>query len=236
MDDVLAFDDIESLKNVSGIASEVRKHLLHVYAALLATSLSASLGVVFFKLTFFPPFLSMLISIGMICYISFKPEVTDQKPDVDAVTRGLVLLGFGFFQGASLGGLILTVMMMDPNIVLTATVGTLLVFACLSGSALVAKRKTYLFLGGYLASAVVNLFFLVLVNMFLQLEFLDMFGLYAGLFVFCGYVLYDTQLIIEKANTGSRDYVKHSAELFTDLVAIFVRILIILSKSSRRNN
>jgi len=166
----------------------------------------------------------------------FRPEVTEQKPDVDATFRMLLLLGFGFFQGATYGGLVMVVMIIDPSLVLTAFLGTVVIFACLTGSALLAKRKTYLFLGGFLSSAIMNLFLLSIVNIFLRLEFLDVFAIYCSLFVFCGYVLYDTQVIIEKVNMGSRDFIRHSAELFTDLIGIFVRILIILAKSSRRNN
>lgn len=58
-----------------------------------------------------------------------------------------------------------------------------------------------------------------------------MFGflqLYFGLLVFVGYIVVDTQDIIEKAHYGDLDYVKHALTLFVDFVGVFVRILIIM--------
>lgn len=52
--------------------------------------------------------------------------------------------------------------------------------------------------------------------------------LYFGLMIFLGYVVFDTQSIIESAHHGDLDYVKHSLVLFVDFVGILVRILIIM--------
>lgn len=52
--------------------------------------------------------------------------------------------------------------------------------------------------------------------------------LYFGLLIFLGYMVFDTQEIIERAHYGDLDYVKHALTLFTDFVAVLVRILIIM--------
>lgn len=52
--------------------------------------------------------------------------------------------------------------------------------------------------------------------------------LYFGLLVFLGYMVVDTQEMIERAHHGDLDYVKHALTLFTDFVGVFVRILIIM--------
>ncbi|KAG6963442.1 hypothetical protein JG688_00008142 [Phytophthora aleatoria] len=56
--------------------------------------------------------------------------------------------------------------------------------------------------------------------------------LYGGLFMFCGYVVFDTQMIIEKASMGDKDVLKHTLDLFMDLMSIFVRILVALLKKN----
>jgi len=86
------------------------------------------------------------------------------------------------------------------------------------------------------------MFLLSVVQLFVSSTVLTNINLYLGLFMFCGYILYDTQLIIEKADHGSTDFVWDALELFIDFVAVFVRILIILlqhtgkDKKKRREN
>jgi len=76
------------------------------------------------------------------------------------------------------------------------------------------------------------MFLLSLVQYFVRSTLINNINLYLGLFMFCGYILYDTQLIIEKADRGSTDFVWDALELFIDFVAIFVRVLIILLQNS----
>jgi FtsH-binding integral membrane protein len=117
---------------------------------------------------------------------------------------------------------------------------TLAIFASFSIAALTAKRRSFLYLGGILGTAVSWMLLLRFVNFFIRLPGLFSLQLYGGLIVFALYVIFDTQLIIEKAELGSTDFAWHALELFIDLVAIFVRILIILldkdKKKESRNN
>lgn len=45
-----------------------------------------------------------------------------------------------------------------------------------------------------------------------------------------GFVLFDTQMIMEKRRAGSTDCIKHSMDLFFDLISMFRRLLIILTQ------
>lgn len=58
--------------------------------------------------------------------------------------------------------------------------------------------------------------------------------LYGGLMLMCGFVLYDTQLIVEKASRGDRDHVNHAMDLLIDFVGIFKRLLIIMLRNQQR--
>jgi len=78
---------------------------------------------------------------------------------------------------------------------------------------------------------------LLFVNIFIGSYLVMQFELYFGLLLFCGFVLFDTQLIVEKFNLGNDDFIWHSLDLFLDFVNIFRRLLIILaSKEKKRKN
>ncbi len=44
----------------------------------------------------------------------------------------------------------------------------------------------------------------------------------------------DTQMVVEQASMGDGDFVGHAVKLYTDLVAVFIRIAAILAKNSNR--
>ena len=52
--------------------------------------------------------------------------------------------------------------------------------------------------------------------------------LWGGLLIFCGFVVYDTQAIIEKRRRGDKDAIRHSLDLFIDFIQLFRKILILL--------
>ena len=122
------------------------------------------------------------------------------------------------------------------SIIVKALSSTFVVFSCFTASALLSKDRTYLYLGGFLSSAISTLLWLSFFNIFMRSESVLNFQLYFGLLVLCGFILYDTQLIVEKAKLGSRDYLVHALTLFTDFFGVFIRLLAIFSKNERSND
>ncbi|CAH8443320.1 unnamed protein product [Dicrocoelium dendriticum] len=66
-------------------------------------------------------------------------------------------------------------------------------------------------------------------NLFLRSPAIYQAELYIGFAIFCGFVVFDTQLIIEKRKSGDTDFVWHALDLFIDFIEIFRHLLIILN-------
>ncbi|NXM48400.1 BI1 inhibitor, partial [Gymnorhina tibicen] len=152
-------------------------------------------------------------------------EGPDGAPRVALVTPGSVL------PGINLGPLLQMCISINPSIIPTAFLGTATIFACFSLSALYARRRSYLYLGGFLLSGLTLMLLSSLVNAFVRSTWLFTANLYVALMIMCGFVLFDTQLIIEKAESGDKDYIWHCVDLFLDFVNIFRELLMILGMS-----
>lgn len=172
-----------------------------------------------------------LAYLGLVVWLLSMPSQTSNKP-----LRQRVFAGAAFAQGLALAPLAAIATQLDPSIAPMALVATTLVFGCFSLSAAVAKRRSYLFLAGILSSALSVLFWWRLgMSVFARRS---AFGfeaeLLVGLAVFVGYVLVDTQVIIERASAGDLDEVKHAVQLFGDFVSILVRVVILLMQREER--
>ncbi|XP_051119368.1 bax inhibitor 1-like [Andrographis paniculata] len=216
----------DSLKNLRQISPVVQNHLKQVYLLLCCTLVTSAIGAYLHILFNIGGFLTTLGSIGCIIWMLSTPQYEEQK-------RVSLLMAAAAFQGASVGPLIELAIDFDPSILFSAFVGCAVAFGCFSAAAMVARRREYLYLGGLLSSGISILLWLQFAtSLFGGSMALFKFELYFGLLVFVGYVVVDTQDIIEKAHFGDLDYVKHALTLFTDFVAIFVRILIIMLKNA----
>ncbi|XP_075517872.1 bax inhibitor 1-like [Primulina tabacum] len=216
----------DSLKSFRQISPVVQNHLKQVYLSLCCALVASAIGAYLHILFNLGGFLTTLGCMGSIIWLLSVPQYEEKK-------RMSLLMAAALFEGASVGPLIELAIDFDPSIIVSAFVGCAVAFGCFSAAAMVARRREYLYLGGLLSSGLSILFWLHFASsIFGGSMALFKFELYFGLLVFVGYIVVDTQDIIEKAHFGDHDYVKHTLTLFTDFVAVFVRILIIMLKNA----
>jgi len=221
--------DWAAVAKAHNIGPRTKQHLVNVYAALTATVLAAAVGSLVYLSFGIGGAWSLLVGFGLLIWLASVPAQEAEK-------RMSILAGFGFVQGLSLGPLIDFVIDIDPQIIATAFVGSVVVFGCFSACALFAERRSYLYLGGMLSSALSLLVVLSFLNMFFRSTAFANVSVYFGLMLFSGFIIFDTQLMVERAERGHMDYVSDALQLFLDFVNIFVRILIILAKNRDGNN
>lgn len=223
---------LSSLTDFSKLDVSTKKHLKNVYGALSVSMLSAGVGAGFHLYTGFNlGLLAVLGGIGFMLGLGF----TANEPK-NQITRLGCLVGFAGCTGLSLGPLLDQIIMIDPSIITTSFFATCLIFICFSLSALWAEERSYLYLGGTLLSSLSTLCLLSFANIFFGSQLLYQIHLYAGLVIFCGFILYDTQLIIAKHKNGDNDFLWHSVDLFLDFINIFRRIMVILANKENKKS
>lgn len=218
--------DFNALLKFTDITPEIQSHLSKVYGTLAAMLFSASLGVLAHLEYGIGGWMSSIAALLMLFIIGAQVDKENVPKRIGLVAA------FGFFKGASIGPLCELALYVDPSIPLMAFLATTAVFSCFTIASLLAKRRSMLFLGASLSSIVFYMFLMSIANMFIRSPFLMDVQIYLGLLVFCAYVMFDTQMIIEKASRGRRDFAWDAVELFIDFAAIFVRIMIILLKNA----
>jgi len=220
---------------------EIRSHLKNVYSSLTLSVLTAAGGAGTVLLSPRSALFSQfgggvwgLVALGLAMALHMT-----QDNGKNWMNRMALLLGFAFFSGLSVGPLVSYAVALNPSLLPTAFLLSAMLFACFSGAALYAPSGQYLYLGGILMSGLTTLFWLGLANIFFRSQLIFQLSLWAGLAV-CGFVVYDTQMIIEKRRRGEKDFIKHSLELFIDFMHLFRKILVILMQreqgSKKKNN
>lgn len=209
----------------------VRQHLKNVYACLAMSTMAAAIGA---SVHLFTNILQagFISAIGaLICFGLLLATPDDNGKSM--TLRVGYLLGFTFLTGVGMGPLLEHVIIVDPSIIITAFIATSAVFVCFSVCALLSERGKWLYLGGTLMTLLSTLMILSLANLFFGATWVYQTQLYLGLLAMCGFVLFDTQVIVEKRRLGSKDFVAHSLDLFIDFIGIFKRLLIILTQKEQ---
>ncbi len=203
---------------------KVQVHLIQVYRNLAATTGAAALACFMQVHDLLPSLdgLGFLLSFALLFAVSWSRNRINER------LRYAMLLSFGFLQGWDVGAIVHEFYEFDHDSLVMALIATAVAFITFSGTAIFSARRSYLYLGGLLGT----LTLLSLIGSFFRSFFSA--NLYLGLFILCFYIIYDTQVIIERAESGFRDEIGAAVNLFTDLIGIFVRLLFILNRQSKR--
>jgi FtsH-binding integral membrane protein len=222
--------DLQTILKTNDLTVEVQRHLFSVYTTLLITILCCCFGVYLNIMFGIGGLMSFILSFGVLIWIQMDQDKLNYPK------RTFEISLFGTLQGISIGPLIKQVADIDNTVIYKALICTSIIFASFSISALVAKRRSYIYLTGFLTSSLLMFSIMGIMNIFYRSSQLYDIYLFGSLFVFSGFVIVDTQIIIEKTINGSRDVAGHAVSLFLDALNIFIRILIILSKSNKGGN
>jgi len=214
------------------IEPNVRLHLKKVYSCLAIGMLSAAVGgyLHIFSGLIQGGLLSALCSIGLMIWLACTKHERKNTP-----MRLGIFSGFALCSGLSAGPLMEHVTHINPTIVPTAFLATCVIFICFSISALLnGNDRKYLYLGGMLFSGLSILLFSSILNLFFRSQLLYQAHLYLGLLIMCGFILFDTQLIIEKFRHHDDDFIWHSVDLFIDFMQVFRKLMIILAEKDKK--
>merc|ERR1711934_228450 len=144
------------------------------------------------------------------------------------------LKALSFCMGYLVGPLIHHLAEFEPMILVQAVSYTAIMFLSFTAISLFSKKRSYLFLGGIIMTMTSCMFWYSMMGwLFGYSRYGGEFGLIytmSGLFVACLYIIYDTQLIIERAERAEKDVPKLSMILFFDLFELFIKVIQILIK------
>jgi len=227
--------DPKVIFNFSSLDKSTKSHLKNVYACVAVEIIIAALGAsvnCYLKSTV----LHFGGIIGLFVFMYLTVSSHNSAPPLKRLGYVSALAGC---LGLESSYLIDYVIAVDPSIIVTAFVTTSVVFVSFSLTALYAERRSMLFLGSLLSTALSGLLILSLANLFFRVPSIALFSVYVSLIISCLFVMYDTQLIVEKKRLGDNDFIWHSVDLFIDFIIIFKDLMIILTdkeKKKRRNN
>jgi len=161
-------------------------------------------------------------------------------PPEKTVQKHLFWLTFNACQAATLSPLFF----FSPAILSRAAIYTCGVVGSLSYIGATAKNDKYLYMGGPLLAGVTVVALSSIAPLALPLgmpglKIAEALSLYGGLAVFGGFILYDTQKILQHARLAeqghlARDPIREAISLELDMINIFIRLVQILAMQDKR--
>ena len=198
--------------------------------SMIPTVAGALLGVQMnFSLFSGSPMVSFLVFLGIAFAFMWGIERTKES------AMGVVLLlGFTFFMGLMLSGILRAALGFSNggSLIATAAGGTGAIFFTLAGIATVTK-KDFSFIGKFLFIGLVVVILASLANIFFQIPALSLTVSAVTVLIFSGYILYDISQIV---HGGETNYISATLKVYLDVYNIFVNLLNLLMILSGRRD
>lgn len=218
-----------NLQQTYGISSDttVRNRVLRNTYLLLALSMiptvfGAWLGVQFkFSLFSFGIFPGLLMFLGIA--FGFMYAINKTKNSGMGV---VLLLGFTFFMGLMMSGLLLRTLNFSngASLIMMAFGGTTTIMAVMATIATVSKRD-FSGMGQWLFIGVIVILIAGIANAFLQIPALHLALAVLAVVIFSAYLLYDVNQIV---NGGETNYISATLSIYLNLYNIFTNLLALL--------
>jgi len=200
----------------------LRNTYLLLALSMIPTVVGALVGVrLGFSLFAGSPFISFLVFMGVAFAFMWGIERTKNS------AMGVVLLlGFTFFMGLMLSGILRMALGFSngASLIATAAGGTGAIFFTLATVATVTK-KDFSFLGKFLFIGVVVVLLAALANIFFQIPALSLTISAVTVLIFSAYILYDISRIV---NGGETNYISATLAVYLDVYNVFVSLLNLL--------
>ena len=118
-----------------------------------------------------------------------------------------------------------------PELLTQAAMYSTTAFGSFSAVSLFSQRRSFLFLGGIIATMMSCMMMYRLVGwLFGAASGFGLGYLMCGLFMTCLWIIFDTQVIVEQSERGYRNVADHTLTLFMDLFQLFIKILQVLNE------
>ncbi|BAM40690.1 uncharacterized protein TOT_020000944 [Theileria orientalis strain Shintoku] len=231
----------DTIFNTAPITEAQKYHMTKVYNTLAYTGLVTFLTVAINgPWRHINPLVASLLLILSLVYIAF----TKYNKDELNLKRMAALTVFPMTIGIIHKNFIAQVVALKPGkevkrkrcaeLVNTALMATVGIFTSFSLAALYMSSRLTMYVTSTLASIAVYVALASFANMFVASEMAHGVILSLGVVIFIGYIVIDTQRILEDFSDGDEDYMMHAILLYYDLFELFFRILIMLKNKEDR--
>ncbi|MCC6922163.1 MAG: Bax inhibitor-1/YccA family protein [Nitrosomonas sp.] len=212
---------INSARSRAGAGIEINKVLRNTYMLLSMTLLFSGLTASISMALNMPP-MTYLVSVigGMVIAMFVLPRFANSPAGIGIVFLITGMLGFGL-------GPMLSMYASLPNggnIIMLALGGTGVIFMGLSAYVL-ATRKDFSFLGGFLMVGFLLVLVAAVANIFLQMPVMSLMISSVVILIMSGFILYDTSRII---HGGETNYILATIGLYMTIFNIFISLLQLL--------